>query len=126
MALRTTKQKRIIQEEIVKFSSFFSAEDLWHKVVKKSPKLGLATIYRFLKTRVKERELHSYTCSGRIIYSANQNNHVHFHCQKCGEVKHLELKKVDFLPPKEWGSVCHFQVDLTGTCDLCLRKEIKS
>lgn len=101
------------------FSSFFNAEELHQKVAKKN--IGLATIYRFLKERENQGEVHAYICNKRRIYSLGKKNHTHFSCESCNKVAHLHLKNVDFLdsiPEK----ICHFQIDITGICALCSRK----
>jgi len=66
---RKTKQKELIKAEINAFTSLFTAEELFNKVRKKDADIGIATIYRFLKDLRKERELHSYICDRRMIYS---------------------------------------------------------
>ena len=120
--MRLTKQKKLLQEEMKPFDSFFNAEELYLKVSKKDKKIGIATIYRFLKSAVEKHYVHSFSCEGKTIYSLNKNNHCHFKCQKCGNLEHLDIKKVDFLPKSHKGTVCHFQIDITGTCEDCLKK----
>lgn len=119
--MRITNQKELIQKEIQKLESFFTAEGLFHEVCLQNKKIGLATIYRFLKDLRKKGELHSYLCNRRMVYSLDRNNHCHFTCQKCGEIKHFEVESLDFLDLEE--KICHFQIDISGTCKKCLRKE---
>ena len=120
--LRKTKQKELIQAEINAFASLFTAEELFKKVRKKDADIGIATIYRFLKDLRKERELHSYICDRRMIYSKQNNSHCHFTCQKCERVTHFDIEKVDFLKRKIKGDICHFQIDVYGICEECLQK----
>ena len=49
MKSRHTKQKEIMEKEVKKINKFFSVEDLLEKVTKIDKKIGIATIYRFLK-----------------------------------------------------------------------------
>ena len=116
---RTTKQRQLIEKETTNFNSFFNAEELYKKVVKKNPKIGIATVYRFLNDLAKSGEIHSYTCDRRTIYSNSRKNHCHFRCEKCGNIKHIELKKLDFLQKQVKGEICHFQIDITGICEEC-------
>jgi Fe2+ or Zn2+ uptake regulation protein len=118
--MRQTLQKKILREELVKFNSFFDGSDLYKKASKRNHKIGVATVYRFLKKLVEAGEIHSYLCEKRTIYSRNKNNHCHFVCKKCGEIKHFQLKHLDFLDIK--GEVCHFQIDVNGICEKCLRE----
>lgn len=112
---RNTKQKQIISEEIEKINTIFSAEELLMKVNKRDSKIGIATIYRFLKNY---RGFHSFICDRKKVYG-RKNNHCHFTCQKCGGVQHFEIDKLDFIKGKFEGNVCHFQIDVFGLCKKC-------
>lgn len=117
---RETKQKKLIEKEITSFNSFFNAEELHHKVSKKNSGIGLATVYRFLNDWSKKREIHSFQCNRKTLYSNSKKNHCHFTCEKCGERKHIDIKRLDFLNQLIDGEVCHFQIDVTGVCKRCL------
>ncbi len=119
---RLTTQKAILETEIAQFSSFFTAEELHHKIKKEFPHLGIATIYRYLKTLVHQNQIHSYQCERRTIYSTNTKNHSHFLCEKCNTKSHLHLKNIDSLKQNLRGKMCHFQIDITGICEDCLGK----
>ena len=118
--IRSTQQKKILRESVVAFNSFFNAEEVYTKV--RTHKVGIATVYRFLKNMEEQGELHSFLCNRRTIYSTNKNNHCHFTCEKCGKVKHLPAKNLDFLPVGIEGEVCHIQIDVTGICKECKGK----
>lgn len=117
---RNTKQKEIITRELKKFSSFFTAEEVYQSVKKSDKKIGLATIYRFLKEYAKKEELHSYKCGKKTVYSTDKNNHSHFICKNCGTNEHIQVKNIDFIKKKIKGSVCHFQIDIYGICKNCV------
>ncbi|MEK6969318.1 MAG: transcriptional repressor [Nanoarchaeota archaeon] len=121
--MRKTKQKLLIKEEINRFNKLFTAEELLSRVKKTNKKISIATIYRFLKDLREKKELHSYLCDRKTIYSKEENNHCHFICQQCGETKHFEVSNLDFLKNKLKGNICHFQVDVYGVCDKCFKKE---
>src|SRR3989344_3270029 len=117
---RNTKQKELVAKELKNFSSFFTAEEIYQSVKKYDKKIGLATIYRFLKEYAKKEELHSYQCGKKTIYSNNKNSHSHFICKNCGKTVHMDVKDIDFIKKKIKGSVCHFQIDIYGICEKCL------
>ena len=117
---RATQQKQLIMAEIITFNSFFNAEELYSKVSKKKPRIGIATIYRFLNDLTKNGEIHSFLCNRKTLYSNSKKNHCHFTCERCGERKHLNIKKLDFLNEQVEGELCHFQIDITGVCKKCL------
>ncbi len=114
-----TKQKRIIKEGIKHCDTFFNAEDLHRRLTKKHPKLGIASVYRYLKTAEMQGELHSYVCERRKVYSTSKKDHCHFTCEKCGSVRHIHPKKLDFLKNEIKGTICHIQIDVTGVCPSC-------
>jgi len=118
---RKTKQKELIQSEISIFTSLFTADELFDKIKKKDNTIGIATVYRFLKDLRKKKELHSYICERKMIYSREKNNHCHFICQKCDQITHFDVEKIDFLRSKIKGDICHFQIDVHGICDKCLK-----
>lgn len=116
---RLTKQKQILENELLKFTTFFSAEDLYQKILSKEKGLGIATIYRFLNEKVKQGQIHSFQCEKKTIYSTSQKNHAHFRCEKCKKTIHLKIDKLDFFKDKSNGEPCHFQLDITGICKSC-------
>ncbi len=117
---RRTKQKELIQSEILNFDSFFTADELYEKIKEKDHNIGIATVYRFLKNLRRKKELHSYICNRKMIYSREKNNHCHFICQRCNQIIHFSIDKIDFLKTKINGDVCHFQIDVHGVCEVCL------
>ena len=122
--IRETKQKQILDLEINKISSFFTAEDLLGRIKKNTKEknrksIGIATVYRFLKELKKNRKIHSYICARKTIYSRNKSSHCHFICEKCGKVEHIKVDSLDFINKKINGSICHFQIDVQGVCKDC-------
>ncbi|PIN87964.1 hypothetical protein COV12_01055 [Candidatus Woesearchaeota archaeon CG10_big_fil_rev_8_21_14_0_10_32_24] len=113
--MRLTKQKHALNQALGKMDNFFNAEDLHAEV----SKIGIATIYRYLTLAVKRGELHGYQCNNKAIYSTSKKNHSHFICEKCGSVKHIDVKKLDFLQEQMKGKICHVQIDVRGICEKC-------
>ncbi|MDP3728028.1 MAG: transcriptional repressor [bacterium] len=116
---RATKQKAILEEELKNKKTFFSAEEFHVSIKKKHPKIGIATIYRFLSEQVKQNTLHSYTCNRRALFSLQNKTHAHFYCENCHTEKHIEIKNLDFLQEEIPGKICHFQIDIKGICKKC-------
>ena len=120
---RQTRQKEALYDEIQKIKSFFTAEDLLKRVNSKNQNIGIATIYRFLKYLTQKEKIHSYLCQGRTIYSKDKKAHCHFTCELCGETTHFDVKNINFLDKSLKGSVCHFQIDVSGICEKCIKKK---
>ncbi len=119
MKARNTKQKEIINKEISRFKTFFTAEDLYEKVKAIDKDIGLATIYRFLKALRKDGSIFSYTCDGRLVYSKDNKSHCHFVCEETGKVIHFDINSLDFLKDKIPGSITSFQIEVRGICNKC-------
>ncbi|MFT4343552.1 MAG: Fur family transcriptional regulator [Candidatus Woesearchaeota archaeon] len=120
---RKTKQKEVLLSELKQFRTFFTAEDLYERIQKKNPSIGIATVYRFLRDIRNEGLCHSYVCGKRTIYSQSKDNHCHYICTRCGKMEHFHVDNIDFIRSKVKGSITHFQVDVYGICDACLEKE---
>ncbi len=119
MITRSTKQKKIIGKEINRFKTFFTAEDLYENVKSVDKNIGLATIYRFLKTLRKNGNIFSYACDGKLVYSKENKSHCHFVCEKTGKVIHFNIDSLDFLKDKIPGSITSFQIEVKGICNKC-------
>jgi Fur family ferric uptake transcriptional regulator len=116
---RNTKQKEIIEQELIKINSFFTANELFENVKKKDKDIGLATIYRFLKELREQGNIFSYTCNSKLIYSREKKSHCHFICEKTGKIVHFDIDSLDFLKNKIPGSITSFQIEVRGTCEKC-------
>lgn len=119
---RMTKQKQTLYQELRNAKTFFDVNELHRRAAQKDTRIGIATIYRFLKALEEKGEIHSYLCEDRKIYSLSEKNHVHFCCESCGTIRHLDLKKADFLRVAGGEEICHFQVNITGLCSTCRQK----
>ena len=113
MKSRQTKQKEIITESVGELKGFFNADELFLRVQKKDESIGMATIYRNVKSLVDTNELHCYTCERRQVYSRTKQ-HCHFIDEDTGEVTHFEIDNLDFLKGKLPGSIESFQIEVKG------------
>ena len=118
-ASRRTRQKDILDSEIIKAAIFFTAEDLLERVKKIDTSIGIATIYRYLKQKIIDNELHSYRCGGKKLYSVEKRNHSHFICKQCGKTTHLNIEDISAIKNSIKGEMCHFQLDVYGICENC-------
>ncbi len=116
---RTTKQKKVLEKIIGTLPAFFTAEELFNKSRKKDEKISLATVYRFLKDQSKKGRLHNFLCNKRRLYSREKTSHAHYICQRCKKITHFHLENLNFLKNKPHKDICHFQLEIYGTCDSC-------
>ena len=116
---RSTRQKELIENKLRRMKNLFTVEDLHSEIKKEDSKIGIATIYRFMKETATKKRIHSYECNRRKIYSFESNNHCHFICEKCGKIEHFNVSKLDFLKTSVKGDICHFQINVYGLCEKC-------
>ena len=122
VATRTTRQKKAIEEAIDKQIDFFDAEEL-HETLKEK-KISMATIYRYLKAAVEEKQLYNYSCENRQLYTKKQKSHCHFVCEETGKTIHFDIKNLDFIKDQLPGKkITSFQIEVKGICDDCATKE---
>ncbi len=119
MRLRNTTQRNALEQAFADSRFLFSAETLHKEVSRQHKKIGIATVYRFLNSLAAERKVHVYSCNRQTLYSSSNTSHCHFTCENCKAVRHIPLKKLDFLQEEIKGNICHFQIDVTGVCGKC-------
>ncbi len=112
---RKTRQKTIMEKEIDKIDTFFSAEDVYENV--RNQGIGIATVYRYLNEMKKAGKIHSYLCNRKQIYSKEEKSHCHFECEKTGKVFHFEIDSLDFIQSKIPGKITSFQIEVKGVCN---------
>ncbi|MBI3333930.1 transcriptional repressor [Candidatus Pacearchaeota archaeon] len=117
MRIRKTKQELEIERIYNKINSVFTADDLYNKI--KHEKIGIATIYRFLKDKSKNHELHTYLCNRKTLYSKEQINHCHFTCENCHKTIHFQIKDITQIQKSISNPICHIQIDAYGLCEKC-------
>ncbi len=123
---RKTKQKEILERELRNCKNFFNAEDLMKQTSKKGLSIGIATVYRFLRKKSKNSELHHYTCKGKRIYSIDKRIHSHFICKQCGRTNPFNMEDISAIRKSVKGEICHFQLDVYGICEQCKKQNEKT
>lgn len=119
---RDTKQKKLISELVEKQKGFFTAEEIYNEIKIKDKSIGVATVYRFLKSQRKQNKLYSYVCNRRMLYSNEKKSHCHYICEKTGKISHFEIDNLNFLNSirkKIPGNITSIQLEIKGTCENC-------
>ncbi|MFT4282909.1 MAG: Fur family transcriptional regulator [Candidatus Woesearchaeota archaeon] len=113
MISRQTKQKEIISKKLKEFKGFFSAKELHEQAKKEDKKIGIATIYRFLKDEVENQKLHTYVCGRKNVYSKNKT-HCHFVDEKTGKITHFQVETLDFLKGQNIKEITSVHIEVKG------------
>jgi len=122
MTKRDTQQRRAIRAAIDDANRPLSPREVLESARRGSPGLGIATVYRTLKTWVEEGGLTQVDLPGeppRYETTGKQHHH-HFHCRSCDRVYELEgcPEGLRSLTPPGFSLESH-EVVLYGRCAEC-------
>jgi Fur family ferric uptake transcriptional regulator len=121
---RSTPQRQAIEAAFEQSRRPLSPREVQATAKKRSPGLGLATVYRHLKAMVDEGALMPVELPGEPPRYERHglDHHHHFHCRKCGRVFDMDgcLHDIDTLAPRGFKVEAH-EVVLYGLCAECSR-----
>jgi Fur family ferric uptake transcriptional regulator len=121
---RSTRQRRVILEELQKLTSHPTAVGLYEIVRKRLPKLSLGTVYRNLELLAQDGVIQKLELSGtESRFDGNPAQHDHVRCVRCGRVD--DVHGLPAKPP--WTEVKHLggykivgcRVEFIGVCRDC-------
>jgi Fur family transcriptional regulator, ferric uptake regulator len=119
---RKTRQRDAIRGVFLRVGRPLSPTEVLQYAQVEVPGLGIATVYRNIKSLVEEGELKPIDIPGQstCYESAGLAHHHHFHCNRCGKVYDIEgcPGKIEDLTPKGFSVESH-EVILFGSCDHC-------
>jgi Fur family transcriptional regulator, ferric uptake regulator len=119
---RDTRQRRAIRLAFEEAERPLSTEQLHAVASRESRGLGLATVYRSIKSLVDEGWLEVIDIPGHGAFyeRAGKEHHHHFACENCSEVTDLEgcSSEVRVRLPRGYRARGH-DVTIFGTCSGC-------
>lgn len=125
---RESKEREAIIKVLGQTTTHPSAAWIYQQVRKELPDIGLATVYRNLRS-LKEAgevcEMHSHGGTARFDY--NTKPHYHFHCDRCGRIMDLDepvdTTIEDRVERKAGVKITRHHLELGGLCPDCLKLE---
>lgn len=119
---RDTRQRRAIREVVLTQGRPLSPMEILGLAQRQVPRLGLATVYRNLRTLLEEgflREVHIAGDAPRFE-QAGTGHHHHFYCFRCGRVYEIAgcRPEVNTLVPPGYVQDFH-ELTFYGTCGTC-------
>ncbi|HKH47488.1 MAG TPA: transcriptional repressor [Thermoanaerobaculia bacterium] len=119
---RDTQQRRAIRSAIERADRPLSPREVLDQAQPQSPGLGIATVYRTLKSGVEAGWLQPVELPGeppRYEPTGKQHHH-HFHCRRCDRVYEIEgcLDDLRHLTPPGFALEAH-EIVLYGRCADC-------
>jgi Fur family transcriptional regulator, ferric uptake regulator len=122
MIERETQQRRAIREAFTRAGRPLAPHEILAEANPDAPTLGIATVYRNVKSLVDEGWLKTVELPGQPprYELADIGHHHHFHCTSCGKVFDIEgcVGKLGALVPKGYELDSH-DITLYGRCDKC-------
>jgi Fur family ferric uptake transcriptional regulator len=124
--LRLTRQRREVFEVFASMARHVTAEEVWREAAKRTPGVGLSTIYRTLNLfcRFGLAEARQFG-DGHTRYDPVYNKHHHDHliCTRCGRITEFENQHIERLQ-EQVARRHHFRIqehklELYGLCSTC-------
>ena len=119
---RNTRQKQAIRDAFIEAGRPLSPEEALAAAQRLYATLGIATVYRNIKSLLAERWLDPVSLPGQATrYEvAGKAHHHHFHCRKCGRMYELGDCAAAVLPkPPRGFRVAGHELLLYGNCARC-------
>jgi len=120
--LRATSQRMIILD-VIEEAGHIDIDTLYESLRKVIPSISLATVYKNIHSLVDAKILQEVRVRDKkIMYEVNYNNHVHFVCEKCGNVEDMEMDAstiFNLLKQLSNRDVHEQQIILYGNCKSC-------
>ncbi len=118
---RNTRQKQAIRDAFVRAGRPLSTEEVHRAGQTVSAGLGLATVYRSIRSLLDDGWLAVVDVPGRnpLYEIAGKGHHHHFSCTNCSRVYEFEgCATVDAKPPRGFKTTGH-DLTLFGICAAC-------
>jgi Fur family ferric uptake transcriptional regulator len=125
---RRTRQKSAIESVLDAHVNPLTAIEIHRLALREVPSIGMATIYRSLRSLIDEGSVVLVEISGQAprYERANKGHHHHFVCRSCGNVYELQkcLGEVTKMAPTNFRVEEH-EITLYGSCATCLKSKKK-
>jgi Fur family ferric uptake transcriptional regulator len=124
---RSTKQRRVIIEELCSVDSHPTASEIYLMVRRRLPNVSMGTVYRNLEILETQGKVASLKiCRRETHYDAKVEPHAHFYCKQCGQIYDFDLEEnCCFIQQKlqsEGHRVEKTTIEFVGVCKACTLK----
>ena len=124
MNIRQTRQKEAILSVVHGEGIHMTAEEIFAAVQEKEPGIGLATVYRNLKSLCDAGIIQKVTAEDMSFYDGCGDPHDHFLCTECGRIEDVpsfESRELNSFLTKQIRGKVHRHVSVYyGICEDCL------
>lgn len=125
---RATRQRQVILEELQSVTSHPTADEVYHMVRQRLPRISLGTVYRNLELLSSQGWIQRLDSGGsQMRFDGNAAAHSHVRCMRCGAVADMEycpqLPPVDDAQEYTEYELVSQTLNFTGVCTECLAVE---
>ena len=131
LGLKVTNQRVQILDCIRTGPSHFTAQEVFESVTMRSPEIGFATVYRFLRTLSEKTYVTEVRLGGmpaRYEWAAKRH-HDHLTCTSCArivEFENAEIERLQDRVAKQHGfTLTSHVLELYGLCPQCQSESLK-
>jgi Fe2+ or Zn2+ uptake regulation protein len=127
--IRRSKQREIILEELKKFDSHPSADELYERVRKRLPHISLGTVYRNLEILAREGIIQRIALGGpQMRCDGTHEDYHHIRCIRCGRIDDVPAggpvdSRERELVKRTGYRLIERRVQYLGVCPACRNKE---
>lgn len=128
--LKLTRQRQDIVDEFFRIPDHMSIEDLHHRVRRRNPRVGYATVYRTLKLLSDCGLAHTgkFGDGGQLYEPClGQGHHDHLICVTCGQIVEFTAKTIENVQKevarRRRFTLLHHKLELYGYCPKCSPRE---
>jgi len=118
---RFTSQKKLILEFVKNTKKHPSAQEVYLEVKNKLPRISKATVYRILKSFVKEGRLREIPLK-ISRFDGDISPHAHFFCEKCHRLYDVFDEKINLDIQISIGQIKRKEIIYYGICKNCLQR----
>ena len=123
---RLTVPRRAVLEVVRGIMTHPTAEEVYRLVVRRAPRVSLATVYRNLRLLV-DAGLLGEVPGPRARFDANTQAHHHFTCLRCGRIADVEAPVAEphsralskRVEARTGLTITHHRIDFFGRCREC-------
>ena len=126
-ALRMTKQRQVILEELRSVTSHPTADDMYDMVRRRLPNVSLGTVYRNLEILAETGVVQKLDIGGtKKRFDGNVAIHYHLRCEACGRVDDVhmdtgvDLEEVAAMVTDY--TILRHRLEFIGICPGCQQK----
>jgi Fur family transcriptional regulator, ferric uptake regulator len=129
---RVTPQRLLVADTLALAGRQLTAEQLWHRVRRRSPRVGRATVFRTVEALVEAGVARRFELANHVYgYAAcRPGHHHHLACSRCGRVEEIDegyVRPVAERLASETGFVIDdARLDFYGRCATCRAEEAAS